>query len=292
MKSMTGHGRGHAVFEGRQLVVEIQSVNRKQLEIVCSLPRALAACEGALRDSLAPHISRGRVSVAVQLQAAGRAGRATSLFDAEAAAAYHRELEALRRQLKLAEPVSLDLVLRGPGVMREGEPALDAAAWQPALLVAAARALAAYDKTRAAEGKHLAADLLRRLSEMEALVKKISRRAPQVVAAHRAQLRARIAAAGIEVPFDDERLLKELVIFADRSDVSEELTRLASHFAQFRALLRGGGAAGRTLDFLTQELNREINTIGSKANDAEIARDVVALKTALEKIREQVQNFE
>ena len=291
MKSMTGHGRGEGVFQGRQVVAELHSVNRKQLEIVCNLPKPLAACEGALRDFLTPQLSRGRVTLSISIQEGGRGAKGTFL-DPAAAARYHQELEALRRELKIAEPVSLELVLRGPGVVREGAETEDAEAWAPVLLEAAKKALVPFFKMRQAEGRHLAADLLKRLREMEGAVKKISRRAPAVAERHRELLRARLAEAGTAFPLDDERLLKEVAIFDDRSDVSEELARLGSHFAQFKKLLEGDEAAGRSLDFLTQELNREINTIGSKANDVEIAHHVVALKSALEKIREQIQNFE
>ena len=299
MKSMTGHGRAETTFKGRQVVAEIHSVNRKQLEVVFALPRVLssAAYEPPLRELLTPRISRGRVTLSIQIQEEGRAKTPTSgaKIDANAAAAWHAELDALRRRLKLTEPVTLDLVLRGPGVLREGEPPLSADLWLEPILDAAKKALAAHAKMRATEGRHLAADLLKRLREMEALVKKISKRAPGVIAHHREALRARLATAGIDLADDDERLVKEAVLFADRSDVSEELTRLGSHFAQFKKILGGtdeNGGSGRTLEFLTQELNREINTVGSKANDVEIAHHVVELKSALEKIREQIQNFE
>lgn len=298
MKSMTGHGRGEAVFHGRQVTAEVFSVNRKQLEVVFSLPRAFgghgaaaAAFEGPLRELIAPQVSRGRVTVAVHLSEGEEPGGETHLNE-PAAAAYHRQLEALRKKLKIKAPVTLDLVLRGPGVVREADLSLPADLWLPPVTEAVKRALASFHKMRAVEGRHLAADLAKRVREMEALAKKISKRAPLVVSQHREALRARLASAGIELGSGDERLFKEVAIFADRCDVSEELTRLGSHFAQFRAILDGDEAAGRTLEFLTQELNREINTVGSKANDVEIAHHVVALKSALEKTREQIQNFE
>ena len=297
MKSMTGHGRGEVVFQGRQIVAEIHSVNRKQLELVFNLSRALpsARYEAPLRDLLMARISRGRATLAVQVQEKGRAPGQAERIDPTAAVAYHRELESLRRRLKIKEPVPLELVLRGPGVLREGEPPLPAETWLAPVTAAVRRALEAFSRMREAEGRHLADDLLKRLREMEAAAKKISRRAPRVIAHHREALRARLAAAGIDLEADDERLVREAVLFADRSDVSEELTRLGSHFAQFRKILGqagAGDAGGRTLEFLTQELNREINTIGSKANDVEIAHHVVEMKSALEKIREQIQNFE
>lgn len=299
MKSMTGHGRGEAVFQGRQVTAEVYAVNRKQLEVVFSLPRAFgghgaaaASFEGPLRELIAPQISRGRVTVAVHLsEAEGDRGGETHLNE-EAAVAYHRQLEALRAKLEIDAPVTLDQVLRGPGVVREADLSLSADLWLPPVVEAMKLALASFHKMRATEGRHLAADLAKRLGEMEALVKNISGRAPQVATQHRDALLARLAASGIELDSGDERLFKEVALFADRCDVSEELTRLGSHFAQFRALLEGSEAMGRTLEFLTQELNREINTVGSKANDVEIAHHVVSLKSALEKVREQIQNFE
>jgi uncharacterized protein (TIGR00255 family) len=299
MKSMTGHGRGEAVFRGRRVTAEVYSVNRKQLEAVFSLPRAFgghgaaaASFEGPLRELITAQLSRGRVTMTVHLTEAEDGSAEATHLNEEAAAAYHRQLEALRRKLKIEAPVTLDQVLRGPGVVREADLSLSAELWLPPIVEAAKRALTAFHKMRAAEGKHLAADLTKRIREMEALIKKISKRVPQVVAQHREALLARLLSAGIDLSSDDERLFKEVTLFADRSDVSEELTRLGSHFAQFRAILEGDDAGGRTLEFLTQELNREINTIGSKANDVEIAHHVVALKSALEKVREQIQNFE
>jgi uncharacterized protein (TIGR00255 family) len=161
-----------------------------------------------------------------------------------------------------------------------------------ALLEAAAAALDSMTAMRATEGRHLAADLAARLDGLESRLAAIDTLAPAVPVRQRESLRQRLADAGLDVPLDDERLLKEVALFADRCDISEELTRARSHLAQFRATLAGSEPAGRPLDFLTQELFREFNTMGSKASDAGITREVVAAKTDLEKIREQVQNLE
>jgi len=299
MKSMTGHGRatGGPAPDGRRIVVEVQSVNRKQLEVVCSLPRFLAFAEAPLREAVAASVSRGRVALSVSIDAGGKKNAPGLALDREAALRWHKELDALRKRLGIKSEVSLELVLRGSGVLLDdaAEVPLDEAgqkAWLAVLLKTTGKALKDYDRMREAEGKHLAADLLARIGEMEDAAAAVRKRAPLVVTAYAAALRARIAALGLVLGADDERVAKEVLFHADRCDVTEELTRLGSHFAQFRAFLSGKEAAGRTLDFLSQELNREINTIGSKANDIEIARHVVALKSTLEKVREQIQNFE
>ncbi|SDU14999.1 TIGR00255 family protein [Verrucomicrobium sp. GAS474] len=300
MKSMTGHGRavGGPAPDGRRIVVELQSVNRKQIEVVCSLPRFLAFAEAPLREAVSGAIARGRVTLSVSFASAdGKKKGAAPVLDKAAALLWHKELDALRKKMGLKAEVPLDLVMRGPGIFLDAEtealPDETAQkAWLAVLEKTTKGALAAFDRMRLAEGDHLAADLLKRIREMEAIVKKIAKRAPHVVTAYAAALRVRIAALGLTLADNDERLAKEVVLHADRCDITEELTRLSSHFAQFRAFLEGAEAAGRSLDFLAQELNREINTIGSKANDVEIAHQVVALKSALEKVREQIQNFE
>ena len=302
MKSMTGHGRavGGPTPDGRRLVVELQSVNRKQAEVVCTLPRLLSFAEVPLREAVSASIARGRVTLSVTFASAdGKKKGAAPVLDKAAALLWHKELDGLRKKMGLKAEVPLDLVLRGPGIFldpyAETESSLDETAqkaWLAVLLKTTRAALAAFDRMRLAEGEHLAADLAGRIKEMEGVVKKIAKRAPVVVTAYAAALRSRIAALGLTLADDDERVAKEVLLHADRCDITEELTRLSSHFAQFRAFLQGSEAAGRSLDFLAQELNREINTIGSKANDVEIAHQVVALKSALEKVREQIQNFE
>jgi len=209
------------------------------------------------------------------------------------AKAYTTELGKLAKQLKLSGDVTLDQVLRAPGVFQTDEELVDAEAIWPAVEKALRQALTALLKMREREGGHLARDLTARVGVMRRAMEKIQKQAPQTAENHRQQLLTRIRAAGLEnIPPDDERLLKEVVLFADRSDISEELTRLQSHFQQFEDCRQAKEPVGRTLDFLAQEMNREINTIGSKANDSVVAREVVTLKAELEKFREQAQNVE
>ena len=289
MRSMTGYGRGTAVFEGRQVSVELSAVNRKQAEISLSLPRELLELEPRLRDEINAHLSRGRLTVAVALhgRAAGRGG-----VNLPAAQAYRKQLESLRKSLKLGGEITLEQVLRGPGVLESGPEEVDFEAAWPQLRKALQAALRGFVHMREREGKALAADLRQRATSILKQVGEIEALAPQVSAHHRAALQDRIAKAGLEIAPSDERLLKEAIFFADRSDISEELTRLRSHLDQFLGHFNKKEPVGRTLDFLLQELFREINTIGNKANYLAISQIVVVVKTELEKLREQVQNIE
>jgi uncharacterized protein (TIGR00255 family) len=290
MRSMTGYGRGTATFEGRQLAVELSSVNRKQAEISLSLPRALLELEPRVRDEINAHISRGRLTVAVGLHA--KEGEKKSAINVAAARAYRDQLEAMRTSLKLAGEITLDQVLRGPGVLDSETAEIETDAAWPALKKALKIALEQFVKMRKSEGEALAADLRKRVLAIQKNVKTVGVLAPKVMEHHRGTLLDRAAKAGLEIESSDERLLKEIVFFADRSDISEELTRLRSHLDQFFAQLAKDEPVGRTLDFLLQEMFRETNTIGNKANFLAISQIIVGMKTELEKLREQVQNIE
>lgn len=290
---MTGYGRGEAARDGFKVTVELSSLNRRQSELVLSLPRELEPLEARARDLIHRYIARGRITARVGLHAADEAWRRRVHLNLPLARAYARELAALARSLHLEGAVTLDTLLRVPGVIRTEDPEADAEALAPLLEAALQKALAALRRTRRTEGAHLARDLAGRIRVMRRLVAGIRRRTPRAVRDYRRQLLERIRAAGLEgVRAEDERVVREVVFFADRSDISEELTRLESHFAQFDQALRAREPVGRMLDFLAQEMGREINTIGSKANDAVISRAVVRLKSELEKFREQVQNVE
>jgi len=289
MRSMTGYGRGTASFEGRQIAVELSSVNRKQAEIALSLPRALLELEPRLRDEINAQLSRGRLTVVVGLHAkAGTRGG----INLAAARAYRDQLEVVRKTLKLGGEVTLEQVLRGPGVMATDEAEAPAAKAWPVLLQALRKALGQFVQMRRREGRALAADLRMRLASLQRKVKEISTLAPKVMEHQRNALLDRAAKAGLEMEASDERLLKEIVFFSDRSDISEELTRLRSHLDQFLEHLTRDEPVGRTLDFLLQEMFRETNTVGNKANFLAISQIVVGMKTELEKLREQVQNIE
>ncbi len=290
---MTGYGRGECSLKGDKITVELSSVNRRQGEISIYLPRELEALEARVREEVNRHVSRGRLTLRVNLHSAeGQAGAAVKVNTA-LAKAYARELSRLAKDLKIADKVTLDLLVRAPGVLRTEEETTDAEGYWPSVEQALRKALADLVKMREREGAHLAKDLSSRVKLMKKAVTQVQKQAPLVLERYRQQLTERVKAAGLESPApDDERLLKEIVYFADRSDISEELARLQSHFQQFDDCLATREPVGRTLDFLAQEMNREINTIGSKANDSLISREVVTLKTELEKFREQAQNVE
>ena len=293
MKSMTGYGRGDCSQDGFKITVELSSVNRKQGEIAVNLPREMEMLEAQIRDLINRYIARGRLTVRVTLHAGASVSAARMHLNIPLAKAYARELNRLSKQLHLPGPVTLDQLARAPGVFQTDEQLAVEEDFWPSVEKALQKAMSGLLRMRAREGAHLAEDLAQRIDTMRKAVGNIQKHAPKVAARYREQLIERIRAAGLETPAaDDERLLKEVVYFADRSDISEELTRLQSHFKQFQDSQRSKEPVGRMLDFLAQEMNREVNTIGSKANDSLISREVVTLKAELEKFREQAQNVE
>jgi len=293
MKSMTGYGRGDCAQDGFKITVELSSVNRKQSEISVNLPREMEMLEAQIRDLINRYVARGRLTVRVSLHAGASKLSARMHLNVPLAKAYALELNRLSKQLKLPGPVTLDQLARAPGVFQTDEQIVEEEDFGPAVEKALKKALAALIKMREREGDHLTVDLAKRIAIMRKAVAQVQKHAPSVAERYRQQLIERIKGAGLEAPgADDDRLLKEIVYFADRSDISEELTRLQSHFQQFEDCRKSKEPVGRMLDFLAQEMNREINTIGSKANDSLISREVVTLKAELEKFREQAQNVE
>ncbi|MBU6410311.1 MAG: YicC family protein [Verrucomicrobia bacterium] len=290
---MTGYGRGECARNGFKVAVELGAVNRRQSEISVNLPRGLEMLEGQVRDAIHARVARGRVSASVSVHAAPGKICAQMHVNERLAEAYATVLGRLAKQLKLSGGVTLDQIVRAPGVFQSDEDLVEMEKLWPAVQKALVEALEGLVRMREREGAHLSGDLTARIAVMKAAVAKIQEAAPRTAEKYRRQLLERIRSAGLEtLAPDDERLFKEVVLFADRSDISEELTRLESHFRQFEDCRKSREPVGRTLDFLAQEMNREINTIGSKANDAEISREVVTLKAELERFREQAQNVE
>jgi uncharacterized protein (TIGR00255 family) len=291
MHSMTGYGRGEACSEAHRFILELQSVNRKQSDIAISLPRPWAALEGRLREILQAKISRGRLNCSVSVQATAESGVDAALNE-ELAAHYAAAMKRLQQRLGLTGEVTLDAILRAPGVLQTPSSECSPEAAWPALEKALQQALSGLLQMRATEGAHLANDLQQRLTHLRSLLAHIRLRAPELPPQYRQHLLDRITSAGLQLPFDEERLVREVLLFADRSDITEELTRLDSHFQQFDSLLQSHAPVGRTLEFLTQEIVREYNTLGTKSADAPISQWVVESKVELEKIREQIQNIE
>jgi uncharacterized protein (TIGR00255 family) len=288
---MTGQGRGECTRDGVRVVVELRAVNRRQTEIMVQLPELLVPLEARVRDLVGTMVSRGRCEVRVQVELPG--GLAPARVNVTVAKAYAAELARLAMELGRPEVPSLEVLIRCPGVLEAGSGGSDAEIHWGTLEEALRTALGSMDQMRRREGEALASDLADRIRLLREATERVRERAPQVMVRYREALTQRLRAAGLEgIPIDDERILKELVVYADRSDISEELARLVSHFQQFEDCRRSRDAVGRTLDFLAQEMNREINTVGSKANDAAISAEVVRLKTELERFREQAQNVE
>ncbi len=288
---MTGYGRGETDHGGAKFSVELNSVNRKQSDIVVNLPRDLIELEPRIRQAINENISRGRTNVVVTFHDSQNGARKLAL-DTELARSYHEAMRALQKDLNAPGEINIGVILQAPGVMRFPEQSVNAPEAWPAVEAALRVALADLIKMREREGRHLAKDLIHRLKAMRKQLKEIRALHPEVVKRYRAALLDRIQKAGLPIAPDDERLLKEISFFADRADISEELTRLESHLAQFAHHLRKNEPVGRTLEFIIQEIFRELNTLGAKANDAAISQRVVASKAELEKIREQVQNLE
>ncbi len=293
MKSMTGFGRGEARSEEYRLTIELSGVNRKQAELALNMPRVLVEFEPAVRQAILDRVSRGRVNVSVTMERLSGSFEALKLDEEKVRsyAALFRDLARLSGFSDMQPAVS-DFMRVNDILVSGGQPEAEPGEWQPLLTEALEQALDEFLAMRGREGDHIKADLLERLDRIEDAVNEMKAYAPQVVVRFRESLHRRLNEAGIPLDLNDERLVRELGIFAERCDVAEEFTRLASHFGQFRLKCALDEAVGRPLDFLCQEIFREFNTIGSKANDASLAHFVVASKTELEKIREQVQNIE
>lgn len=290
IRSMTGFGSAEGVVGSLRVAVEVRSVNHRFFNPSIKLPSSLARWETEVREALRKSISRGHVTLTARVERAAESSQ--ELIDETRLQGYVQRLRQLKDRYDLEGPIDLATVLRLPDVIRsESEAETGTAAQLVAIVEKAAGALAA---SRESEGKRLSAYLSDRLREIDQSVGRIAERAPERLSEQRDRLRATIAELAQGVALDDQRIAQEVAILADRLDVAEELSRLRSHLVAFRDALGGNGTegVGRRLGFLLQELLREANTTGSKANDASITRDVVTIKEELERIREQVENLE
>ncbi len=294
MKSMTGFGRGQASAEGRTMTVDIKTVNHRYFEPSIRLPRKLMALESLLRDALKERIVRGKTDVFVNYENHSDEQGEVWLNSARLGE-YVKALRLEGERFGLSDDLTLSSVLRIPDVLETGELREDEEALGSLLLEAAGKALDALDAMREKEGEHLKSDILAKIALLEESRARIAERAPFVVSDYRERLNARIEellSPDTAKSLDPTRLAQEVTLFSDKCCIDEELTRLASHFTQFKSILSQKEPAGKKLDFLTQELNRETNTIASKSNDLTITREALAMKNEIEKIREQIQNLE
>lgn len=288
---MTGFGRAEHATSKTVARVEASSVNRKQSEIVVQIPRAYSELEAEIRKFALGMVSRGRVGISIQFETPEGVASPIHINHARALAlesAFSELSETIQRELK---PTAADF-LRTPDILQFDNQAVDTEAARLAIMPALEAALNQMIAMRASEGQFLQDDTDSRISTLEKITHEIIAHAPSVLIRYRENLHKRLKESGIDVDLDDERILKEIGVFSDRCDITEEITRLRSHFEKFREYLTLDEPVGRPLDFLCQELNREFNTIGSKANDATLAQLIVNAKTELEKIREQIQNVE
>jgi len=294
MKSMTGFGRGEAYSaDGRILFrTEISSVNRKQFELKTMLPKEMVSAEIEIRRLVAARISRGSLSLRVET-VFQNAGDNSLAVNRPAALALLNQLKELGREAGLREEPRLEQILLVPGIMEQRTVDFSDAALLEPLKQACSNALDQLIRMRESEGANLKLEFEKRLALLSGLVDRIEPLAAAVPRLQQEKLVRRLQESNLALDINDDRVLRELVIFADRSDVTEEITRLRSHFVHFRAFLDNTEEAlGRNMDFLMQEIFRELNTLGNKAPTTEISPLIVQMKTEVEKIREQVQNIE
>ena len=291
IKSMTGYGKGEGSHAGGRFVVEVRCVNHRYGEITVKLPRALLQFENDLKKRVAEKLSRGKIDVFIQVEGALSLG--VPVANLPLARGYYRAFNSISEALGLDGEVDLALIASQRDVITvsaEAEAGFDALPEE--LLAALADALRQVDEMRLFEGESLLADFQKRRELLSGHIARVGERAPLVVAEYAARLKERVCQLCSDTGVSEDRLALEVALLAEKCDITEELVRLESHLRQFDETLGRSEPVGRKLDFLLQEINREVNTIGSKANDATIASLVVELKGELEKIREQVQNIE
>lgn len=291
LKSMTGYGKAESVTQSGKLSVEIRSVNHRYGEISVKLPRQFMPLEGEIKKRLSDRFKRGKIDVFINFELL-TGGAAPPQVNFVMAKAYHDAFLALNHHLGIYEPVPASIILAQKDVLFSQEMTPDMDGISEALFSTLSEAMDSFGEMRSKEGEALFAEIDGRISAVSGIVESVAARSPIAVAANVERLKERIARLLGDLQLDEMRLAQEVALIADRMEITEELVRLRSHFSQFDALLKLDEPVGRKLDFLLQEMNREVNTIGSKANDAPVGAMVVELKSEMEKIREQIQNVE
>ncbi|MCZ6675013.1 MAG: YicC family protein [Verrucomicrobia bacterium] len=287
---MTGYGRASALYENLEISIEIHSVNRKSLDANLTMPREWQLLEGPLLSILKDHINRGRVIINIQAQYTSESGSGD--FDKKSISSIYNQFRSVSEELEVEFNATTDLLFQLALYAKKNQVLPDAEDVKEALCTAFKEALAALVAMRSSEGLKLKTDLDERLKLLSSSVKEVEMYAGDSVSHYRDLLFQRLRQADLDLDLDDERVLKEISLFADRSDIAEEITRLNSHLDQLIQFLDTDGLIGRKIDFLLQEMNREINTIGSKSNDIRISRHVIDFKNELERFREQIANVE
>ncbi len=291
VKSMTGYGRARETLNGRDITVEVRSVNNRYLDCTVKMPRTYVFAEDAIKSRVQKAISRGKVDVFVSIDTSGADVSVVAVNEA-LARSYYEALKQIKTTLQLEGEITPMALAKFPDVLSVTKAEEDLESVAADICQVLEQALWAYNEMRAVEGVRLAEDITGRVATIEAVVTKVEERSPQTVAEYRARLTNKMNEVLQSTTIDESRILTEAAIFADKIAVDEETVRLRSHIAQLRSMVQSSEPVGRKLDFLIQEVNRECNTIGSKCNDLTIAQDVVNMKAEVEKIREQVQNIE
>ena len=291
IKSMTGYGRAVETINGREFTVELRSVNNRYLDCSVRLPRMLSFAEDAVKQAVKASVSRGKVDVFITLRSEGGNEAQVSL-NRSVLEGYLSAMRQMVSEYDITDDISVSAVSRLPDVFVIEKPEVDEEQLQIDLLSVVKKALESYDAMRCTEGQALDRDLRGRGETILGLVAQVEQGSAQTVIDYRTRLEAKLSEVLANTAIDESRILTEAAIFADKVAVDEETVRLRSHLEQMDTMLSGGGAVGRKLDFLLQEMNREANTIGSKCTDVKLARIVVDIKAELEKIREQTQNIE
>ncbi len=291
IKSMTGFGRFETVTDSYKISVEMKAVNHRYLDLSIKMPKKFNYFEAGIRTLLKDYIQRGKVDVFISYEDYTE-GRMCLKYNSGLAAEYMEAYEAMARQFGLANTVTVTDLARCPEVLTMEQASEDEEEMWKILSHAVRQASDRFVETRTLEGENLKKDLLGKLDYMETLVSEVEERSPQVLAEYRARLEEKVKELLAGASIDENRIATEVTIFADKICVDEETVRLRSHISNTRKELTKGGGIGRKLDFIAQEMNREANTILSKANDLEISQRAIALKTEVEKVREQIQNIE
>jgi uncharacterized protein (TIGR00255 family) len=287
---MTGYGSATTALGPRTLTVQVSSVNRKTLDLTVSLPDEWESLEPAIGTAVRSSATRGKVHVNIELT--GRTGASEFAWDDDAIAEVLDQLADLAAKRGFSFTPTPELLWQVANAQRTQAELPDVESAKPVVLETLDAALRAFAAMRAKEGESLLVDFLARTETLRRHAEVIAARAPQVAPAYREQLMKRLREAGLELDIDDERVLREVALFADRCDLSEEITRFRSHLEQFITLLKSNGEIGRKADFILQEIGREVNTTGAKANDLAIAKHIIELKNELERVREQIANVE
>jgi uncharacterized protein (TIGR00255 family) len=293
MKSMTGYGTARIQKNDITVQVEIFSVNKKGLELFINSPRELSSKERVFKELIEKKIQRGRVNLNIQVfQKKTEEKDAKLPIDEKVLKAYVKQMKTIGKKCGLSGDLEWEDVLAIPGLFQFNPKEDREKEWGEITVKAVEKALQQFVVSREREGQFLAKEIIGKFKMIDGIVSKVKKIAPRVVEAYRTNLRDKISNANLPLPATDDFIRREILLFTDRSDISEELTRLDAHLKEANRLMKSKETVGRNLDFLLQEINREVNTTGSKANNLEISQHVVLLKTELEKIREQVQNIE